>query len=222
MSSIYRKRISTSQPFKMLVAHLERSSDPSKGESGNPVATRQSFQSQLITTPEGVGVRGIVGDQFPTAIVKVNSTEYGNTNVVAGPPFYDKDFIQIWAGGVEGGSDIRVLEAGNDFGRAQGNGQGNVNDVASSLASVLNSLKNLGIKAIVDPNDASQIIVSSLSPTEPLILNVRSVSFNLFAGNPPFLLLSADGGTLFDPTVSGKSECRVFIRSTGVAPMIIT
>jgi len=220
MAETYRKRIATSPPFKMLVAHLERSSDPSKGEAGNPVAIRQSFQSQVITSPEGVGFHGLVGAQSPTAIIKVNSTEYGNTNVVAGPPFYDKDTIQIWAGGLEDSSSIRTLEAGSDFGVGQGNAQGNPSDVASSLSSALNHL-DLGVKASVDPNDATQVIVKSVTPTDPLILSIRSVAFNLFNGNPPFLILSVDGNTLYDPSVNGKSNARVFIRSTGIDPMII-
>lgn len=218
--STYRKPISTSPTFKVLVAHLERSSDPSKGESGNPVAIRQSFESQVVTTPEGVGLRGIVNTRAPTAIILVNSTEYGNTNVVAGPPFYDRDYIKAWAGGVEDSYSISPLEAGYDFGVGQGNGQGNTSDVASSLAGVLTRL-DLGIKAIVDPNNNSQVIVSSLTPTDPLVLNIRSVAFNLFNGNPPFIILSEDGNkTLYNPAVNGKSNARVIVRASGLDPII--
>jgi len=218
MADTYRKRISTSQPFKMLVAHLERASDPSKGEAGNPVVIRQSFETQVITTPEGIGLIGNISSNRPSLIIKVNSTEYGNTNVVAGPPFYDNDTIQVYAGGIESLSSMRVLQAGYDFGKAQGNGQGNTADVAASLNEVINAM-SFGVSSVIDPNDATQVIVSSDTPTDPIVLNTHSVSFNLFNGNPPFVILDSDGNTLHDPAVSGKANARILIRSTGVQPM---
>ena len=214
-----KNQVSTSQPFKLLVGHYAKSSDPSKGEVGNPDTIRHGFETQTVQTSLGTGVLGKVGSNRTQLIIKVNSTEYGNENVVQAPPFYDVDTILVYSGGLTDNPNTPVLQAGFDFGVAQGNGQGNVSDVASSLAVALTDNK-MGISSIVDPADNTQVIVTSSYITDTLTINIKSLSYNLFNGNPPFIIKDIDGTILFDPVVNQRSSASIIKRSNALNPMV--
>lgn len=213
------KQISTSQPFKILVAHPSFSSDPSKGEAGNPPPLRQAFQGQVIQTTAGTGVLGNVTTNRTTLIIEIASTEYGNPNVVQAPPFYDQDLIQVYSHGYTDNPSNRPFIAGYDFGSTAGNGQGLTTDVASSLVTLLNN-HGLGVTAELDPNNASRVRVSSTSITDPLVINISSIAFNLFNGNPPFKVYALDGSALYDPAVDGKGTARIIYEPNSVTPLV--
>ena len=78
MLSSYNRRVVASPQFKMFVAHLKKSSDPSKGEAGNPEPIRQVFETQVITTSMGTGVLGNVDASTNKVRIKVETTDFGN------------------------------------------------------------------------------------------------------------------------------------------------
>lgn len=204
-----------SPPFKMLVAHLESSSDPSKGEAGIPKPIRQGFTLQQVTSSRGIGTLGTASDAYTTLAIRVNSTEYGNPLVAQAPPYYDRDFIQIYSQGLTDNSGNPRLIAGDHFGRGEGHGLGNSSDVASSLVTALNTY-GLGLKAKIDPQDNTRVLISSLAISDTLVVNIKSVAFNLFTGNPPFVVEEVDGTVLFNPAVENRSTCRIMKRPDAV------
>lgn len=210
-----KRQVITSPPFTLLVAHLESSSDPSKGEAGIPKPIRQGFTVQQITSSKGVGTLGSVSEKLTTLAIRVNSTEYGNPLVVQAPPFYDRDFLQIYSQGLTDNSGNPKLIAGDHFGRGEGHGQGNPSDVASSLSEALNHY-GFGLKAKIDPGDATRILVSSESVSDSLVVNIKSVTFNLFNGNAPFVVEEVDGTVLFDPAVENRSTSRIIKRPDAI------
>jgi len=214
-----KNQVSTSQKFKMLVGHYAKSSDPSKGESGNPDTLRHGFETQVIQTVLGNGTLGVNDGSKTQLIIRVNSTEYGNGSVVPAPPFYDHDTILVYSGGVTDNPNTPALIAGIDFGVNEGNGQGNVNDVATELASVLTDPK-MGISASVNQNALNEVIISSSYITENLIVRVRSLSYNFFNGVPPFSIVDIDGTVLFDPVVNQSASASIIKHANAVKSMV--
>ena len=216
MQSSTNRRVITSPSFKMLVAHLESSSDPSKGETGNPKPLREGFTLQQVTSTRSEGTLGTVTEKLTTLAIRVNSTEYGNPLVAPAPPYYDRDFIQVYSQGITttDPSNPRMV-VGDHFGRTEGNGQGNVQDVAASLAEAL-SHYGYGLKAKVDPNDLARVLISSESLTSSLVVNIKSVGFNLFNGNPPFIVEEVDGSVIFNPAVENRATSRIIKRPDAI------
>lgn len=212
-------RVNTSQPFKLLVAHSLNASDPSKGEVGNPVPLRRGFETQLITDPLSRGRLGnITTDRNTQLVIHVTSTEYGNDKVQAVPPFYDQDVIKASALGLNDNPLVRGVTAGDDFGRGEGAGLGNVNDVATTLALALDD-SSMGISAEVDPNDPSKVIVTTRGKADDLVLNIITISYGLFNGNPPFVIEDINGNELYNPATNTTAVGTVIQRANGVAPM---
>ena len=219
MQSSYNRHVSTPQSFKMLVAHPSKSSDPSKGEEGNPVPIRQVFETQVITTHMGTGVLGLVNDTREVLLkIKVETTDYGNANTGNPPPFFPQDLIQIQGEGYLDLDRISSLKAGTHFGRGEGGGQGNVNDVAADLATVLNDVRS-GIIAKVDPQNLNHVLVSSRGIVDKLFVKVFSLSYLLLNGQPPFVFEDNDGNVLYDPAADEEGSGVLLLRPKDILPM---
>lgn len=218
MLSSYNRRVVTSPKFKMLVAHLKKSSDPSKGEAGNPEPIRQAFETQVITSSMGTAVLGNVDATTNQIRIKVETTDFGNENLGNIPPFYDQDLIQVQTSGYIDVDRINALKAGTHFGRGEGEGAGNVNDVASDLALVLNDSVS-DITASVDPLNLNHVLVRSNEVSSALFIKVYSFSYLLLAGAPPFIIEDINGNTLYDPTVAEGGAGVLLVRPNGILPM---
>lgn len=218
MLSAYNRRTVTSPKFKMLVAHLKKSSDPSKGEAGNPQPIRQAFETQVITTNLGTGVLGIADSTSNQVRIKIETTDFGNENLGNAPPYYEQDLIQIQTSGYIDVDRISALKAGTHFGRGEGEGAGNINDVASDLAQILNdSISDL--TASVDPQNLNHVLVRSNEVSSSLFIKVYSFSYLLLAGSPPFIIEDMKGNTLYDPTATEGSAGVLLVRPNGILPM---
>lgn len=216
---MYIKKETASAPFKLLVAHHQKSSDPSKGESGNPVAIRQGFETQLITTQRGTGAFGLLERQnLPSLVIKVNTTDYFNQRTANPPPYYNFDEIQAYAHDIEMKDMLPSLKAGDHFGQAIGNGVGAVADLASELSSALNDL-DLGISASVSQADNTRIEVAPSHPNDNVILTVISYSYLILNGAPPFTIEDTDGNTIYDPAVVDSAVGTVLGKSRSVKPI---
>jgi hypothetical protein len=218
MLSSYNRRVVTSPQFKMLVAHLRKSSDPSKGEAGNPQPIRQSFETQVITTSMGRGILGNIDSSANQVRIKVETTDFGNENLGNAPPYYDQDLIQIQTSNYIDVDRINALKAGTHFGRGEGEGAGNVNDVAADLALVLND-SIADITASVDPLNLNHVLVRSNEVSSALFIKVYSFSYLLLAGAPPFIIEDANGNTLYDPTAQEGGASVLLVGSNGILPM---
>ena len=218
MLSSYNRRVVASPKFKMLVAHLKKSSDPSKGEAGNPQPIRQSFETQVITTSMGTGTLGVVDATTNQVRIKVETTDFGNGNLGNAPPFYEQDLIQIQTSGYIDVDRINAIKAGTHFGRGEGEGAGNVNDVAADLALVLNDTVT-DITASVDPQNLNHVLVRSNEVSSALFIKIYSFSYLLLAGNPPFIIEDMNGNTLYDPTVAEGGAGVLLVRPNGILPM---
>jgi hypothetical protein len=197
---------------------LKKSSDPSKGEVGNPEPIRQVFETQVITTSMGTGILGNVDPTSNQIRIKVETTDFGNKNLGNAPPFYDQDLIQIQTSGNIDVDRINALKAGTHFGRGEGEGAGNINDVAADLALVLND-SIIGISASVDPNNLNHVLVRSEEVTSSLFIKVYSFSYLLLAGTPPFIIEDMKGNTLYDPTATEGGAGVLLVRPNGILPM---
>ncbi len=218
MLSSYNRRVVASPKFKMLVAHLKKSSDPSKGEVGNPEPIRQAFETQVITTSSGTGILGITDSTTNQIRIKVENTNFGNSNLGNAPPYYDSDLIQIQTSGYIDVDRINAVKAGTHFGRGEGEGAGNVNDVASDLALILNDSIS-DITASIDPNNLNHVLVRSNEVASSLFVKIYSFSYLLLAGTPPFILEDMEGKVLYDPTASEKASGVLLVRPNGILPM---
>lgn len=199
----YVNRIATSQRFKMLVGHNLRSSDPSKGEAGNPVPIRRAFETQVITTHMGNAVLAIANPNRTGIRIVVNSLHFGNVNL-GGAVKYDYDEIQVQSSGMFDQDRVPSIQVGNHIARLMGEGAGNVNDLASELAGALNE-SGMGLKAEVDPLVLNQVICTALGTTDALFVKVLSFSWDLLGGIPPFVIQDLDGNVLYDPATADNS-----------------
>ena len=218
MLSAYNRRTVTSPKFKMLVAHLKKSSDPSKGEAGNPEPIRQAFETQVVTTNLGTGVLGIADSSTDQVRIKVETTDFGNENIGNAPPYYEQDIIQIQTSGYIDVDRISALKAGTHFGRGEGEGAGNINDVASDLAQILNDSVS-DLTARVDPQNLNHVLVRSSEVSSSIFIKVYSFSYLLLAGTPPFIIEDMKGNTLYDPTATEGSAGVLLVRPNGILPM---
>lgn len=203
------------------MAHPQRSSDPSKGESGNPVPIRQVFETQLVTTNLGSGLLANIQSRDPVLRIKVESLDFGNENLGNAPPYYIPDEIQLVGGSLSLTDRLASFKAGNHFGKAEGEGVGSADDVAEDLALILNDPKT-GLVAEVDPQNLNHVLVSTKGILDDLFIKVYSYSYLLLAGDPPFILEDFDGNVLYDPTlVEGGSYINI-LKSRGLSPMEIS
>lgn len=215
----YLQQSSASPKFKVLVAHPQKSSDPSKGEAGNPTMIRRGFEMQVISTHRRNGSLGLVEPQrMPSLIIKVNSADYFNEAIGNPPPYYSLDEIQTYAHDIEKSDKIPSLKAGLDFGQAIGNGAGNLVTLASQLASALNDV-GMGVFAQVNANDNTKVEVSSTSIEDNTILTIISYSYLLLNGAPPFTIEDVNGNTLYNPADNNTSVGTLIGKSNNVKPI---
>lgn len=200
----YLQKSTVTAPFKMLVAHHTRASDPSKGEAGNPVKIRNGFEMQVVTTQHRTAVLGYLQENTPVLVIKVNSADFANPAIGNPPPYYDLDTIQALASDIQKSDLVSPLSAGVHFGQAHGHGVGAIPVLASELAVALNSLE--GIEANVSNLDNTKVEISTSAVDDALILNVVSYSYLLLNGVPPFTIEDTDGNTLYDPAIAGTSS----------------
>ena len=122
--------------FKILVANLAGSSDPSKGPAGNPVKLRTGFELQQVVTRNGTTrVNGptatipAVDATNYTAAIKVLSARYWDPTVTAPGPFYYQEECRVFD---------QYPMAAVDFGVGNGSLAGPVNTIAANLATWVN------------------------------------------------------------------------------------
>jgi hypothetical protein len=221
MYSGYGRRISVSPSFKMLVAHSQKSSDPSKGEAGNPVPTRQVFETQIITTQLGTGILANTKETETILVLKVETTDFGNENLGNAPPYYLEDQIQIFGKSYMLEDRLTALKAGNYFGRAEGESGGSKFDVAADLNSVINDMK-IGLTSTLDPNNLNHLHIKSSGVLDELFIKVYSLSYLLLAGDPPFILEDKDGNVLYDPTLTEGGSYINLLQNKSFSPMEIS
>jgi hypothetical protein len=219
MYSSYQKRVVASPKFKMLVAHPARSSDPSKGEVGNPVPLRQVFETQVISSNTGDALLGNTKSREALLRIKVETADFGNPNLGNAPPYYNSDEIQIVGQVPQDIDRLNALKAGSHFGKTEGEGAGDVDDIAADLASILNDMK-VNLKAEVDPNNLNHVLVYSRGVFDDLFIKVYSYSYLLLGGDPPFVLEDSNGNILYDP-VSEGAYIKI-LRKGGLSPMDIS
>ncbi len=213
----YTQKATVSPPFKVLVGHHTRASDPSKGEAGNPIKIRNGFEMQVITTQSRSATIGSLLENSPVLVIKVNSTDFANPKLVAPPPHYDLDMIQALASDIVKYDQLTPLEAGVHFGQAHGHGAGAIPDLASELAVALDSLD--GIDANVSSQDNTKVEVSTSAIDDQLILNVISYSYVLLNGVPPFTIEDVNGNTLYDPADGNTASGTIVGNSKDVGPI---
>lgn len=220
MPPIYRQmfRSTVSAPYKLLVAHHERASDPSKGEAGNPRPIRRGFQTQLISSQRGTGVLGTYEGKTPTLVIRVNSTDYFNSLLGNPPPHYSPDEIIAFSNDIEIYDQVTTLKAGEHFGQTIGNGAGAVADLASELAESLNN-SSFGIEASVDPNDNTRVLLNTISIEDRLILKIVSYSYLILNGVPPFIVEDLDGNVIFNPAVADDAVGTIVRNTSEIKPI---
>lgn len=212
-----------SQPFKMLVGHTQKSSDPSKGESGNPVPTRQVFQTQVITTRLGNSFLANIKEAETILILKVLSVDFGDAGVGNAPPYYLQDQIQIFGQNYKiAGDRLTSLFAGNHFGRGDGEGTGSVFDVAADLNNLINELDMGIVSSLEDANNLNHLYLKSKEVMDEVFIKIYSLSYLLQAGDPPFILEDKDGNVLYDPAIPEGGSYINTLQSRNFSPMEIS
>jgi len=215
----YLNKVSTSPKFKLLVGHHSRSSDPSKGESGNPQPLRMGFECQTIVSQNGKAILGSFSEKKVKLVIQVNSLDYFNDRLLnATPPFYSKDEILAYASNVAVLDELPSLKAGDDFGQASGGGAGNMVTVASELASALNE-KKLGISASVDVNDNTLVLIKTESIDDDLVLKLVSYSYKILNGVPPFIIKDVNGNVIYNPDDTDRGVKVLFKRNEDISPI---
>ena len=125
-------RFAAPPKFKILVANLSGSSDPSRGPAGNPVKLRTGFVLQQMVLPDGTSRTNGPTQVIPpvdathyTAAIKVLSARYWDATVAPPGPFYYQEECRVFN---------QYPMAGVDFGVGNGSLAGPVNTIAANLA----------------------------------------------------------------------------------------
>ena len=223
------KKPAASQPFKLLVGHLSKPSDPSTGS--NPSVIRYGFETQQITTARGTGYLAVFDQYLPTIIIKVNSNGYANhllddagdpVDGGAGDPIdghLEPDMFQIYSDNIGELEILGSIQVGSSFGRDQGNGFGDLEDIASSLALALND-PNMNFRAEVDPDDNTQVKVTSLTILDDIVIQISSFTYDIWGEDSPFIIKDSDGNVLFDGTAGKLLGNKVVFKDHGTSPII--
>ena len=131
-----KRAITAQRPFKMLVAHVAGSSDPSKGPSGNPNVIRKTFTQQRLVDVSGRGQDVIKNSKTPG-----RSTQYGVLleSAVAATPVRAQVEVTLASNTFVGRTWLHLgkyeLVAGEDFDIELA-----LNDTATNLANLINTL----------------------------------------------------------------------------------
>lgn len=134
----------TPPKFKILVANLAASGDPSRGVEGNPVKTRTGFVLQTVVCANGTTRIGgpvqtppVPSSSNYTVAIQVLAPDYWDPTVAAPPPFLTTEEVQIGA---------QYFTASEDFGVGLGSGTGPTSAIATSLALAVNTVE--GVRAV--------------------------------------------------------------------------
>lgn len=216
----YQRRVSTHEPFTLLAPQSLRSSDPSKGESGNPVYSRIGVTAQNIVTQNGRGVLGAIGSNTPLVAIKMNSLFFANA-AVGSPVTYPLDEISVSSIETHRQEARTALQASVDFGIAMGNGtDGDVEDMAAELVTAINAL-NIGIYAEVDAGDLSRVLLTPTQADGSIAVSVSCFSYRLLGGLPPFEIENIAGDTLFTPAIGDRSVGTVVVSSKNIGAITL-
>lgn len=216
----YQRRVAAPAPFTMLAPQSERASDPSRGESGNPVFTRLGVTAQSISLQNGKGLLGSVGANTPLIAIKMNSLGFANVEE-GSPASYPLDEISVSSAETHRLEGRAGLQAGVDFGFGMGNVvSGDLEDMAVELAAAINALR-VGVYAEVDVADAERVLLSPLNADGSIAVSVSCYSYRLLASAPPFILEDIAGGTLFSSATDDRSVGTVVVSSKNIGSVTL-
>jgi hypothetical protein len=212
------KKTSLFEPFKMLVAH-KPSADYSLTNQA-PSYIRYGFEAQLIVTNHGQGQLGTYTSDRPSVKIKVNSDEYGN-NALAPANLRRPDEFQIYSDNLADMELLPTMKVGDSFARTGGEDADGMTlaEIAQDLCNLIND-KDFNLIAIIDPDDDTQIIVQSVSLFDNLVIQFMQFSYDLFNGNPPFLVYDLDGNLLYDPATDHKLGRKEIVREKAISPIV--
>lgn len=212
------KKTSLFEPFKMLVAH--KPSVDYSITSEVPAPIRYGFETQLIVTNHGQGQLGNYNESRPAVKIKVMSDEFGN-NALAPATLRRLDEFQIYSDNIGDMELLPTMKVGDAFARTGGE-NGDVlspSDIAQDLCNLIND-KDFNMIASIDPLDDTQVIVQSVSLFDNLIVQFLQYSYDLFAGNPPFLIFDMENNLLYDPSAIGnKAGKKQVVREKSILPI---
>jgi len=179
------------KPFTILVAALTQSSDPSRGESGNPKVARGGFKLSMITTPQGNGRVGGPVQTPPapsaasfTASIKIVNSDFWDPAVAPPAPLYLREEVALFD---------QYITASEEFGAGNGSGAGPTTAVATSLAKALNQYQDIKAVAV-----ASDVYITSMSSngtlpikaTDDMSTILGGVPFQIYMTGPTLLSVS--------------------------------
>jgi hypothetical protein len=180
--------------------------------------TRQVFETQVISTTVGTGTLGIAERQRVNLRIIVNSTDFADYAAGNPPPYVSHDEIQILGQGNLDSDNMPALRASIHFGQGEGDGAGDEEVVAQTLAEVLNDYR-AGISAEVDPNNSTHVLVKAEGVIDTLFVRVYTFSYLLLGGAPPFIIQDGDGNIIYDPTVPKNASGVALIKANSFGPM---
>ena len=211
------KKTSLFEPFKILVAHKPSADYSITSEVPAPI--RYGFETQLVVTNHGQGQLGNYNDSRPAVKIKVMSDEFGN-NALAPATLRRLDEFQIYSDNIGDMELLPTMKVGDAFARTGGEDADGMTtaEIAQDLCNLIND-KDFNMIASIDPDDDTQVIVQSVSLFDNLIIQFMQFSYDLFNGNPPFLVYDMDGALLFDPTIDHKLGRKEIVREKSILPM---
>ncbi len=212
------KKTSLFEPFKLLVAH--KPSVDYSITSEVPSYIRYGWEAQLIVTNHGQAQLGTYTSDRPSLKIKVNSDEYGN-NALAPASLRRPDEFQIYSDNLADMELLPTMKVGDSFARTGGEDADGMTlaEIAQDLCNLIND-RDFNIIATIDPNDDTQIIVQSVSLFDNLVVQFLQFSYDLFNGNPPFLIYDMDDTLLYDPSTEHKLGRKEIVREKAINPIV--
>ena len=197
-------RVAAPPKFKVLVANLAGSSDPSLNTGGNPVKLRTGFVLQMLHTPGGV-VRPNGPTQQPPAVsaganmarIVVTSARSWDPTVTVPGPFYYQEELRAF--------DQYPLAA-TDFGVGEGSNTGPVNTIASEIASWFNA-SVAGVSAV----SVAATVYLTTNRVDALFPVQATNDMSVLLGGLIFTLQDGAGNTL---NVAGQRRRSFYIPKT--------
>ncbi len=203
--------ISTPPKFKILVANLAASGDPSV-IGGNPVKLRTGFELQQVVLPNGTARIGgpiqaqpVVDATHYTVAIQVLSALYWDPAVTPPGPFYFKEEVQCFT---------QYPVASESFGVGIGSGGGPVGTVATELATYLNTLDRVSAVAIADT-----VYINSSRPDETIPVKASN-DMAVLLGGTMFRVLGP-GGVVLTGTANQRQTFFIFKAVKTQAPPTI-
>lgn len=183
--------------FKILVANLAGSSDPSRNSGGNPVKLRTGFVLQQMVLADGT--KRLEGPTQSPPPVSAAATDHTVSIQVANPTYWDPTVTP--PGPFYYQEEVRVYDqyplAGSDFGVGQGSNTGPVATVASSLADWITKVMT-GVSAVAVA-DTVYLAPTDVEPLFPVQATSDQYLLQGFPG-PVFNVRDNLGNLLNSPT----------------------